>query len=338
MGKGMGVPAEGIAEFWTWWPAARGRIQAAIEGGGYDDALVDDISARVAAINPELDWELAPGSKARHAFCLSGKGDPELRRLTEQWLRSAPAIDQTWEYHPARRGNAELDDVNLEMAGFEVALNDFVAAFEVDEGREVMNVRCFHPEFARISEERRGAATALMLDGVVGEDGVERWLGNIDSAATAPDGARPIAELRAAIDVLARSATGERFAVMRGNDAEGRPRFVTLNTALKRIDHLACDHHVVIDMAILNPDTNGLATSDEAKDLDAIEDELQPLVSDAVYFGRETRAGRRVLHFFAPGDSPARERLAAWASAHDARDVRIDWRADPRWEARARFL
>ncbi len=253
-------------------------------------------------------------------------------------MRSAPPIDQTWEYHPARRGNAELDDVNLEMAGFEVALSDFVAAFEVDEGREVVNVRCFHPEFPRLPEERRGTATALMLDGVLGEDGVERWLGNIESAAAAPDGARPIAELRAAVDVLARSATGERFAVMRGNDAEGRPRFVTLNTALKRIDHLACDHHVVIDMAILNPDTNGLATSDEAKDLDAIEDELQPLVSDAVYFGRETRAGRRVLHFFAPGDSPARERLAAWASAHDARDVRIDWRADPRWEARARFL
>jgi len=334
----MGTSVEGIAEFWAWWPAARGRIQAAIEGGGYPDALVDDISAHVAAINPELDWELAPGSKARHAFCLSGKGNPELRRLTEQWSRSAPTIDQTWEYHPARRGNVDLDDVNLEMDGFEVALTDFVAAFDVDEGREVLNVRCFHREFPRMSDELRRTATHLMLDAALGEDGVERWLGSIDGVAAAPDGARPIAELRAAIDVLARSATGERFAVMRGNDAEGRPRFVTLNTALKRIDHLACDHHVAIDMAILNPDANGLTTSDEAKDLDAIEDELQPLVSDAVYFGRETRAGRRVLHFFAPGDSPARARLGAWASGHDRRDVRIDWRADPRWDARARFL
>ena len=104
----MGTSAEGIAEFWGWWPAARGRIQAAIEGGGFDDALVEEIAARVSAINPELDWELAPGAKARHAFCLSGKGNPELRRITEQWLRAAPAIDQTWEYHPARRGSAEL--------------------------------------------------------------------------------------------------------------------------------------------------------------------------------------------------------------------------------------
>ena len=253
-------------------------------------------------------------------------------------MRAAPAIDQTWEYHPARRGNAELDDAGWRSRASRSALGDFVAAFEVDEGREVVNVRCFHPEFPRMSDELRGTATFLMLDGALGEDGVERWLGGIDGVAAAPEGARPIAELRAAIDALARSATGERFAVMRGHDAEGRPLFVTLNTALKRIDHLACDNHVVIDMAILNPDTNGLTTSDEAKDLDAIEDELQPLFSDAVYFGRETRAGRRVLHFFAPGDSPARQRVAAWASAHGARDVRVDWRADPRWEARARFL
>jgi hypothetical protein len=334
----MGGLADGIAQFWAWWPAARGRIQAAIEGGGFDDALVSEIAERVAAINHELDWELAPGSKARHAFCLSGKGNPELRRLTEQWLRAAPAIDQTWEYHPARRGNAELQDARLEIEGLEIGLGDFVAAFEVDEGREVVNVRCFHPEFPRMSDELRGTATFLMLDGALGEDGVERWLGAIEGVAAAPEGARPIGDLRAAIDALARSATGERFAVMRGHDPEGRPLFVTLNTALKRIDHLACDNHVVVDLAILNPDSNGLTTSDEAKDLDAIEDELQPLFSDAVYFGRETRAGRRVLHFFAPGDSPAKQRVAAWASAHGARDVRVDWRADPRWEARARFL
>jgi hypothetical protein len=338
MGTGTAAAAAGIAEFWSWWPAARGRIQGAIEGAGFDDALVDEIAAHVAAIRSDLDWEVAPGSKARHAFCLSGKGNPELRRISERWLRAAPAIDQTWEYHPARRANPELDEASLEMDGFVIALGDFVAAFDVDEGREVVNVRCFHPAFPRMSDELRGSATFLMLDGALGEDGVERWLGAIEGVAAAPDGARPIAELRAAIDVLARTATGERFAVMRGNDAEGRPLFVTLNTALKRIDHLACDNHVVIDMAILNPDANGLTTSDEAKDLDAIEDELQPLLTDAVYFGRETRAGRRVLHFFAPGDSPARERLAAWASAHGARDVRIDWRDDPRWEARARFL
>jgi len=334
----MGTMAEGIAEFWAWWPGTRGRIQTAIEGGGFDNALVEEVAGRVAAINPELDWELSPGAKARHAFCLSGKGNPELRRITEQWLRAAPAIDQTWEYHPARRGSAQIKGARLKIGGFDIVLDDFVTAFAVDEGREVVNVRCFHPTFADMSDELRGTATFLMLDDALGEDGVERWLGGIDGVAAAPDGARPIAELRAAIDVLARSATGERFAVMRGNDAEGRPLFVTLNTALKRIDHLACDNHVVIDMAILNPDNNGLTTSDEAKDLDAIEDELQPLFTDAVYFGRETRAGRRVLHFFAPGDSPAKQRVAAWASAHGARDVRVDWRADPRWEARARFL
>jgi hypothetical protein len=334
----MGTVGEGIAAFWAWWPGARGRIQAAIEGGGFDDALVTEIAEHVTPIGGELDWELAPGAKARHAFCLSGKGNPELRRITEQWLRAAPPSDQAWEYHPARRGSAELDDARLEIEGFDLSLRDFVAAFTADDGREVIDVRCFHPAFPRMSEDLRATAAFLMLDDALGEDGVERWLGEVEDVAVAPEGAQPIVALRAAIEALAKTATGERFAVMRGSDPEGRPLFITLNTALKRIDHLACDHHVAIDLAILTPDANGLSTSDEAKDLDALEDELQPLLSDAVYFGRETRAGRRVLHFFAPGVSPARQRVAAWAAAHGARDVRIDWRPDPRWDARARFL
>ena len=75
---------DGIAEFWAWWPTAGGRIQAAIEGGGFDDALVEEISARVRAIDENLDWELGPGGQSRHAFCLSAKGDPLGRRTTER--------------------------------------------------------------------------------------------------------------------------------------------------------------------------------------------------------------------------------------------------------------
>jgi len=334
---GIGV-TEGIAGFWKWWPAARGRIQGAIEGGGFDDALVEEIAGRVAQIGADVDWELGPGSKARHAFCLSPKGDPVVRKLTERWLRAAPAPDEIWEYHPARRGNAEMGEARMEIGGVELALGEFVAAFEVDEGREVVNATCFHPAFPRMSEDLRGTATFLMLDGALGEDGVERWLGGIEPAATPPVGARPIAELRAAIQTLAGTATGERFAVMRGQDTEGRPLFVTLNFALKRIDHLACDSHVVIDLGLLRPDENGMPTNEEAEQLNTIEDELAPLLTDAVYFGRETRAGRRVLHYFAPGDSPGKARLTAWASSHRDRDPRVAWTEDPRWTARDRFL
>jgi uncharacterized protein DUF695 len=332
------MATDGIAGFWAWWPTARERIQAAIEGGGFGEALVEEIAGRVSAISKEIDWELGPGGQARHAFCLSPKGDPKVRKITERWLRAAPAPDEIWEYHPARRGNAELAEARLEIDGIELAVGELVAAFQVDEGRELVNVTCFHPAFPRMSEDLRGTATFLMLDGALGEDGVERWLGAIETAAAAPDGARPIADLQAAIHALAKTATGERFAVMRGQDSDGRLLFVTLNTALKRIDHLACDSHVAIDLALLQADPNGLTTNEEAEQLNAIEDEIGPLLADAAYFGRVTGRGRRILHYFAPGDSPGRARLAEWVSRHRDRDPRVAWTEDPRWEARERFL
>src|SRR5262245_44107251 len=141
------MATDGIAAFWAWWPDGRARIQASIEGGGFDDALVEEIARRVAAIDKEVDWELAPGGKARHAFCLSPKGDPVKRRVTERWLRAAPSPDEIWEYHPARRGGRHSPDARFRISGFELRVGDFVAAYEVDETRELVNAACFHPAF-----------------------------------------------------------------------------------------------------------------------------------------------------------------------------------------------
>ena len=328
---------DGIAAFWRWWPTVRGRIEASIDGGGFAKALIDEIGACVNAIDPELDWELSPGSAAQHAFCLSAKGDPVLRRTTERWLATAPAADATWEFHPARLGRNESMVLTLE--GHELAFPELRLAFAVDPGREVVNVDCFHPAFAKMTEKLRRTAIFLLLDGAFGEDAVERWFGAIEARDTLPDGAKPSAELTAAVAELERTATRERFGILKGKDPEGRPIFVTLNTALKRIDNLACDHHVEVTLMLLNPRPDGLTTSEEAGDLNAIEDQLGGLVAGRVaYFGRETRRGQRVMHYFAADDPELKRQLEAWADGQRARSARVEWRADPTWEARARFL
>ncbi|HEY5934329.1 MAG TPA: hypothetical protein VIU61_06840, partial [Kofleriaceae bacterium] len=90
--------SDGITAFWAWWPDGRIKIEAAISSG-FDDALVAEINERVSAIEADLDWELAPGAVAEHAFCMSAKGDPEGRLVAEIWRQRGPAADATWEYH-----------------------------------------------------------------------------------------------------------------------------------------------------------------------------------------------------------------------------------------------
>jgi hypothetical protein len=201
-----------------------------------------------------------------------------------------------------------------------------------------MHVISFHPAFAAMPDEMRGMTTFITLDRILGEDTVQRWLGGIGTSIEPLEKGAPIAMLAEAIGLLSRDATGERFTVMRGEAPDGRPIFATINLALKRIDHLACDTHVAVDVALRDPTPDGMPNDDEAEALNDIEDELEEMITgDAVYFGRETVHGRRTLHWFVAPDHPVRPALEAWAASHAERDVRLTWDPDPRWETADRF-
>ena len=244
----------GIEAFWTWWPEAQARITAAIAARKLDEALIAEVTAKVHAVDPKLTWELGPGGTAQHAFSLSSGGDPELRRLAARWLRAAPATDAVWEFHPARRGAPGLSDAKLQIAEHTVPLGEMRFTVTVDPNRELMHVTSFHPAFAAMPEEMRGMTTFITLDRVLGEDTVQRWLGGVSTSVEPLEKEAPFATLIEAVGLLSRDATGERFTTLQGQAPDGRPMFATINLALKRIDHLACDTHVSVDVALLDPD------------------------------------------------------------------------------------
>ncbi|MBL9018611.1 MAG: DUF695 domain-containing protein [Myxococcales bacterium] len=327
---------DGIREFWTWWTTARERVVHAIEvERSFSEELIADIGRHVDAIG-DLDWELCPGASAKHAFCLSPKGNPDGRLVTEVWRQRGPAADETWEYYPARQARLgttlEIDDVRLDR-------DELVAALEVDTDRERVYARYFHPRFVDLPEDRRVVALFLLLDGALGEDRVERWLGGIDLADDEPEEAVPFHQLLEAVAELERTATREKYAILKGESEEGLPLFITCNMALKRIDHLLNTMHVAIDLAILDQNPQGLTTEADADALNAIEDELSAaLGASAVYFGRETRPGHRVLHWYVPEDGPAERIIAAWAHDHPDRRPHVEITRDPGWEFVKNFV
>ena len=328
----------GIEEFWKWWPEARARISAGIEARKLDEALIAEITAKVQAVDPKLTWELGPGGAAQHAFCLSSGGDPALRRLTARWHRAAPAADAVWEFLPARRGAPGLSDAKLQIAEHTVPLGEMRFTATIDPHRELMNVTSFHPAFAAMPDEMRGMTTFITLDRVLGEDTIQRWLGGVRVSVEPLEQGAPFAMLIEAVGLLSRDATGERFTSLQGQAPDGRPILATINLALKRIDHLACDTRLSVDVALLDPAPDGTPNDDDAEALSDIEDELEEMITgDAVYFGRETVHGRRALHWFVAPDHPIRAALEAWAARHADRDVRLTWAPDPRWATADRF-
>ncbi|MEO6772784.1 MAG: DUF695 domain-containing protein [Kofleriaceae bacterium] len=327
---------DGIRDFWTWWSTARDQLLRAIEvDHNFSDSLVQDITRRVRAIG-DLDWELSPGKTATHAFCLSPRGNPEARLVTELWRHRGPSPDATWEYFAARQG---VQVSKLTFGNVELDRDELMVSFEVDAGRERIDAIYYHPRFAELPEQRRTSALYILLDGALGEDAVERWLGRIEASPKSLASAVSFGQFRDALGQLERTATGDSFVVMQGTNDEGVRIVVTCNRSLKRIDHLLLTMHVAVDLAILDQTPDGMPTNAEAEVLNQLEDELIGALGGlAVYFGRVTTPGHRALHYYAAEDTGAKPLIERWAARHPERQPHVEWTRDPTWEFVKRFV
>ena len=324
-------PEDGIRAFWDWWKEARGRLEGAIESRALEP-LVGEISDRVKAIDPRLAWELGPGLKARHAFTLSSEGNSEIRPLAQRWLAAAPEPDATWEYHPARLPDTGFD---LQIEGRTLARHDYRLALHVDDNRRRVDVEVFHPGHAAMIEEQRLMSMFLFLDHLLGEDDVERWLGQIQLAAAEPAASERAESLLEEVEKLRAMPTDSAFTVMQGVDAKGQPTFATVNLAIKRIDHLFADLHGAISVRL----TSGWPPSPaEFERLDAAEDDLLARIEEAaIWIGRVTKPGSRVIHLVAEDRAAAEKAVEAWRKNNPDVPATAVWRSDPKWTFRSEW-
>lgn len=329
-----------IDAFWTWWRGASPRLAAAIDAKKAV-SITAEVGAHVDAIDSRLAWETGPGLHgARHHFSLSSEGDIDLRVLTERWVARAPRSDGTWEYYPARQAYPR-DYWALELhdaAGTKIDFSAVKVGFETNVDRELINVRFHHPALAKLDDNERARAAFLTLDNVLGEDGVERWVGAITPSVDPIVDGRPLDALRQEVEKLKKIATGERFAILKGKTADGQPMIATVNLALKRLDHLLMEEHLTVTFPLSSPTPQGLTTPEEADVLNKVEDELlAALGHDAVYIGRETGQRQRVLHFHVASAGPAEARSRAWAKQHKERRAVVTIAHDPRWQVLRRW-
>ena len=331
------TPVETIEAFWKWWPTVSHDIASSIDGGR-SGAWSDEISRRVEAIDPDLGWELGPGKKSRHHLAISSGGDPEGRVLAERWLSRAPAADEIWEYYAARQAHTEDPVFITTIDGVDLEIGDFRLQYDVDETRESIDVKVHHPELHRLEEGQQGLAVFLFLDGRLGEDGVERSIGEVTPSPEPLLNPENPEQFVAAVEALAEKATAERFVLLEGKTPQGQPVIASVNVAIKRVDHLLMDVHFEIHIAIEKPTAEGLNTADEGADLNAVEDGLLELLDhDAVYLGRETGRGERVIHLHAAAAGPAESRIRDWMRKHPDRDIELKVAYDPRWEVLQRW-
>jgi len=104
----------------------------------------------------------------------------------------------------------------LELDGSELDLSLMRVGLTLDAERQKADVSVFHPGFATIPEQARGQATYLLLDWLLGEDGVERWLGAVQAVTVCPVDALPADALPETVLALAARTGDHQWALLEG--------------------------------------------------------------------------------------------------------------------------
>ena len=310
-----------IAEFWIWWDKHGDAIASAISAGTVA-SWVPEITTVVRAINRGLVWELMPGSQATHALVVTCEGSPDLFEVAEDWLAGGPPDDATWEYHSSRPPGS-LDTLTVD--GFAFDLAGVRSRWTRDEGREQLDVELWHPAWPELSTRARWISAQLFLDRLLGEADKQRWIGVVNPVDSAADGAEPAA-LRMAVGDLAGASTGQKWTTIERRQDDGRALLLTMNEALKRIDHPRKTCHLVVsvsrDSRTLEA-PSALNVEDLVALLEGQDARLAAVVADA---------HRSIFHFVADPSQGAIVSAIAWAE--DISKVSVTSAADPAWRFR----
>lgn len=319
-----------FADFWEWWRTASPRIAAAIEAGTVH-GVVEEIGTQVQAVDPGLAWELGPGRTAKYSLTLSPEGRLDLRRLTERWVRSAPTTGPYWEYYPARQPSENL---SLTIAGTNFDPLAWRYGIRLDEARQRVSVGAHHPAMQGLARNHQLQALFVSLDQLLGEDGVQKCLGDIDIAETAPPDPKTPNDLRTIVKRLSDATEREWFVIANGKDALGRPLFLMYDQRLKPQDHLLAELLIRVDLMLRRPTDLGLTDDTEAEDLNRIEHALTDAAPDLVSIGRMTGRGQRNIFFY----TEEAEASTVGNALKPVLDANPDWKpqlsvqADPNWE------
>lgn len=193
-----------------------------------------------------------------------------------------------------------------------------------------MHLGVHHPGFAALPEEGRAHVSYLLLDWLLGEDDVERWVGRVEPLTTVPGTPRTGSDVREAVAGLAASRDPDDWAIARWEGPDGSPGLALFRRGTRWVDHPVLDRHQVLTVGY-DAQENGLPADGAVLDaLRTLEDELEGLLGGrGILLAHESNRGTRTFHAYTDGEDQNVDALVQeWAAR---RGVGVGAGDDPAW-------
>lgn len=312
---------DAIAEFWTWWETVADPLADAIDTETATD-IPDELSERIWAIHPELDWQIITG--APHRLNLVSAGSRTLRLIAAAWAEAAPRSSR-WTHAPAR---LPFHPEPFLVRGSEVDADDARFALEPDPDYQRVDVTLAHPAFDGLGDDEAREVAMYLLDAALGEDGAERWVGVVTTGSEGGD--LGFDDLTASVEAAVAGWEGPSWVDV--SDQYDGVVVARVDRAAKWIDHLDKPTYAEITMQSLANDTDGQPEPLEARRLDTLTDDLVGrLGSAAVLVGEATGDGERTLHLFVQDTPRIGDIIDNWVAEHSNRHIDHEVMNDPQW-------
>ncbi|SDJ65987.1 Family of unknown function [Nonomuraea maritima] len=331
---------EAVAGFWAWWHETRARLDGLMAAGD-DKGLQEVLGPAVAAIHPDLVWDVVPGGEAAHALVVTAAGDAELRPLAHRWAAAAPPSDLLWEFHPSRRASPRALELTLPVDGYDIALGAFKLGLRMPPNQPRVDVTAYHPLFGELEADTRMDATLLALDHLLGEDDVARWVGEITPATFEPIDAVAAAHLPAVVADVASGYADDDWVRLEGRTGSGAALAAVARHPLRPVDRPLLDQHVAVTLPYRHRDGDGLPADASLAALRDVEERVTALLDarpDAALTVQLSAEGQSVLHVYADSTGDAADRVKELVAGWPEGRARVDVTADPAWTAIAPFL
>jgi hypothetical protein len=319
----------GIAKFWSWWETARPEVEAAIAADDFE-RVEPDLSQAVNGIDPGLEWEI--GGPDGRELVITAAGEPALRSAAARWLLAAPRDRRGWGFHATRQPDpAALSMVLVvDEDDTEVALDGMSVAIVEDQEALRLHLTVHHDGFATLEEGQRLHIASMVLDWVLGEQNVERWVGEVAAVTERPQDAIAVADVPKEVADFA--AWHPRSYVLIQGEVDGQPLTGIVHAPLSPVDFPLFGQHIAVAVPYTTMTADRLQTGVSAQRMEAFDDALSELLgADAVFAAAVSRDGVRVFHFYTDPAGDVVERLGAWR--HGWLEGPVDIRAthDPAW-------
>jgi|SRR5579862_1172577 len=168
---------EAISAFWRWFSERHRDVEAMLDRDETAE-LSRQINIQIDLLSPQLAWEIGPGLVEPYMFVFPTAGDSERKAAVGRIMEKAPRIER-WEFHASRPARPFQPEVQLPDRDLSFRTSDWHFTLKPSSTSDRFELNIFDDELASFDEKTALTAVFILLDAVLGEDMVERWIGNI---------------------------------------------------------------------------------------------------------------------------------------------------------------